>query len=408
MTSFKFVLRKSKAKSNGEIPIYLRITINRKSRFYSTQIAVLESDWDEEAQRVKPSHPLASELNSILIQTLSGAYVQQNKLLAEDKLSAKNLKNNLVGKEGLNVFDYAEQYIKELMYRDQIYEEKKYKVLLGKLEKFWGHRNLTFSEIDVVFLKEFDTFMISEYGNKTNTRHKMLQKLKRLFHLAIQEDRLSMDKNPFLKFKIKRAKTTKSKLTISQIQDIEDLKLEQGSWLWHSRNYFLFSFYCAGIRFGDLCQLRWNNISREGHLSYEMDKTGRKKMIKVPPQGLKILGLYKTIYTKNTDFIFPLLDNGTDYSSVRYLKSRISARNALVNKCLKKIAQKISLNEKLSFHVARHSFADFARTQGVDLYSISKALGHSSLSVTEGYLKSLDQESVDEAIVNLFENCKKV
>ncbi len=61
------------------------------------------------------------------------------------------------------------------------------------------------------------------------------------------------------------------------------------------------------------------------------------------------------------------------------------------------------LQINLSFHVARHSFADFARRQGMDLYSISKALGHANLKVTETYLESFDHETVDKAMDDLFD-----
>jgi integrase/recombinase XerD len=49
----------------------------------------------------------------------------------------------------------------------------------------------------------------------------------------------------------------------------------------------------------------------------------------------------------------------------------------------------------VSFHVARHSYADFARTRSGDLFAISKALGHASLQITQTYLKSFDRDAVD-------------
>lgn len=51
--------------------------------------------------------------------------------------------------------------------------------------------------------------------------------------------------------------------------------------------------------------------------------------------------------------------------------------------------------DEVTFHVARHSFADVARQRSKDIYAISKALGHASLSVTESYLASFDQDAVD-------------
>ena len=53
-------------------------------------------------------------------------------------------------------------------------------------------------------------------------------------------------------------------------------------------------------------------------------------------------------------------------------------------------------SEGLSMHVARHSYADFARRKSGDLFAISQTLGHKSLETTEAYLKSFDQDAVDK------------
>ena len=42
--------------------------------------------------------------------------------------------------------------------------------------------------------------------------------------------------------------------------------------------------------------------------------------------------------------------------------------------------------EKLTFHIARHTWADLARKSGRDVYEISRGLAHSGLGVTERYL----------------------
>ena len=53
-------------------------------------------------------------------------------------------------------------------------------------------------------------------------------------------------------------------------------------------------------------------------------------------------------------------------------------------------------HEGLSTHVARHSFADYARQRTGDLYAISKSLGHGNLQTTQTYLKSFDRDAVDK------------
>lgn len=406
MPTLNFVLKTDKQNNKGLVPIYLRITVNRKSRYISSDISIPEKYWDSKTQKVRSSHHLSESYNQSLFYLMSEAYAEFNKLKFNQKLNAESLQKKLRGEDPTNIFTYGRSHIEILIKKNQYWEEKKYKVLLNKLKSFTGNEDLTFGELDVRFLTDFEIFMIKKCKNKANTRAKMFDKLKKLYRMALEEELISNHSDPFRKFTYKREKTHKAKLSENQLNEIEQINLKAGSLIWHVRNYFMFSFYCAGIRFGDLCQLRWSNIYDKEYLSYVMDKTGRKKTIILSSQVQKILDHYRAAGTKNTDFLFPLLDNDADYSDIRFLKRRISARNALVNKYLKKIAKRISLNESLSFHVARHSFADFARTKGVDIYSISKALGHSSLSITEGYLKSLDQQSVDRSIMKLFRSNK--
>ncbi|HLR36858.1 MAG TPA: tyrosine-type recombinase/integrase, partial [Chitinophagaceae bacterium] len=66
------------------------------------------------------------------------------------------------------------------------------------------------------------------------------------------------------------------------------------------------------------------------------------------------------------------------------------------------IAELAEIEENVTTHIARHSFANFARKKGMSLYSISKALAHSNLKTTEQYLNSFDEEMLDTEMENLF------
>lgn len=55
------------------------------------------------------------------------------------------------------------------------------------------------------------------------------------------------------------------------------------------------------------------------------------------------------------------------------------------------------------FHLARHSFANIARQKKANVYDISKALGHTSLKITETYLSKFDTTSQDETMKQVFD-----
>src|SRR5690606_2141394 len=131
----------------------------------------------------------------------------------------------------------------------------------------------------------------------------------------------------------------------------------------------------------------------DGRLEYRMSKTGGGRSIKLLPPARRILEHYRADAADG--YLFPIL-KGYDVSTPTKLHNARSSQNALVNSYLKKIAEKAEIKTNLSFHVARHSFADIARQKGWDVYAICKALGHANLKVTESYLKGFDADALDE------------
>jgi len=168
------------------------------------------------------------------------------------------------------------------------------------------------------------------------------------------------------------------------------------------RNYFLFATYTAGIRIGDLMQLKVKNVNG-GRLSYQMDKTGTYKEINLIPQAKEILSHYDFERKSSEAFLFPILTGVSSKTELSKRYSLINVKTRLINEHLKKIAALAAIPINLTFHISRHTWSEMARKKGMNLYDISKALGHSSLSVTENYLKELDTTSLDKQMQNLFE-----
>ena len=399
MATFKLILREDKTRTDGTAPVYLRITHDRRTRQLKSDVAVEPKHWNKEKEAVRRSHPSAVAFNDALRRFKSGA---ERKLLdikaaGAGKVSALAIKRELEGAGATSVLPYIDAYAESQHTQGNYWEWKKVKVLRRKLQGFHGNDDLAFGEIDQDFLERFDQYMRVELKNQKNTRAKNLQILHRVVKAAIRDGLVKTGEDPFYYFKIGSAKTTKERLTLDEIDALEDLALPPGSPLAVARDAFLFSFYCAGVRFGDLCRLEWQNVTR-GTLRYQMAKTGTAKDIEIPTEGREILKRYRTPDSTPTDFVFPILEAGFDYSDPNFVRKRIASKNTLVNGNLKRLAKLIGTDKNVSFHVSRHSYADFARRAGIDLYTISKSLGHSSLKITERYMDEFDAGAVNAAM----------
>lgn len=390
-----FTQLKRKQRKNGEIPIYLRFTENRKTRYLSTGIAVQEDQWNPKKQEVRKSHPLSVRYNNEITNFRIKAEGEKSELRQDGELDTNTLKERLRFDKTKSIAEFGNEYREKLKSNERFWEYRHFGVLLNDLEKM-GLLDLPVARVDHQLIEQLKDYLFNDVGNANNTVRKKLQRFKGMIKEAIQQGYLSNDPFQFVE-SVKRESSNKAKLGIEQIEAIKKLDLETDSFEWHVRNYFLFSYYMAGIRFSDICTLKSENII-DGRLRYAMHKTGTEKNIQLHNVHLDILSNYNT---NRTGYIFPLLTQV--YTDEFALKRKISSLNVLVNKALKLIAKKAGIKENISFHVSRHSFAHNALKKGMDLYSISKALGHSGLKITEQYLKSFDEEMLDDSMNSFFE-----
>lgn len=147
-----------------------------------------------------------------------------------------------------------------------------------------------------------------------------------------------------------------------------------------------------------------------------MDKTSSERNNLLVPEAIEILNNYIDLNNLNTDYVFPFLDNKAPYAKAstwdmkenlpfevkRNLLQQVNSKNVLINKYLSKLALMAGISKKISMHIARHSFANIARQKKANVYDISKALGHTSISITEAYLSKFDHETQDATMTKVY------
>lgn len=399
-TTLRPCLLKRRQKPNGEIPVYIRITQNRKYSLLATGVSVEKKYWDDRNKWrgwIKSSHHSSKAYNKKLSEIITNI----NRVIESsgENISRKQIVQLLQGDGRDTIYQYGESYADELQKQGYYHPYKQAKAAISKFKEFAG--DVRFNEVTPQVLNDFQHWMSTEKKNHPNTVVKTIGRLKAIFTHAYENDVTT--KMPFSDPKFKRRKsseTNKHALSIQQLEAIEQLDLKKGSNLWHTRNFFMFSFWNAGIRFTDLAFLRWENI-RDGRLIYQMGKNEKVKDIQLLPQANKILGYYRDETKKSSDFIFPILPM-QEMTLTGYRKKAASA-NATINLRLKEIQKAAKIQTNISFHIARHSFARWAQANKMDLDFIGKALAHSKRTTTERYLNSLAEYNIDDQMSKLAE-----
>lgn len=408
MVNTKFVLRRDKNRGNGLYPIFLRLTKNRQSVYISTKIHASEKQWNHEKQSIRKNHPTYKTLNEHLGDL---RYKAEKIALNNADKELKEIKSIILGKSESDFVTYANGVIESERKAGRYWNAEHMKFALNKLKEYNGNEAISFKKVDREYIRGFIGFL-NDKGNHQNTIAKNLGSLKRIFSIAVEEEKIKLEKNPFHGMKIPKKRTEKKKLSIEEIKAIENIKLPEYTLIWHVRNYFLFSFYTAGTRFIDMCFLKWKHV-QDGRLIYKMSKTQIPSNVKLLPPALEILDYYRTDRVDPEKPIFPIIEpevfktidpdrKNLKEEDVKRQKRAVSAKNALCNKYLKKIKDIAEIETNISFHIARHSFADYWRKSGGSLYSLQKMLRHSTLSITEQYIKSFDVETVDGELENVF------
>lgn len=399
-TTFKLELN-SKPGQDKRHSILLRITQDRKLKRISTGIFVFKNQFNAKSEHgkwIRRNHPNYVKFNEDLKDFIKQAEDKKAELSKyKQSDSASSIIHSI--KEGntesfiaffQRMIDKYKDEKSAAFYKNATAKLRKLKLYLKELKQ----NDLLLHELNVRFLNNYENYLTKQ-GLGFNTIIGHLKMIRIIFRNAIAEEVVEVEKNPFLKKKISAMKSKKKKLSQHEILEIKKLKLEKDSELWNARNYFLFSFYCAGIRIADLMQLTGGNI-KDGRLTYDMGKTDKEHSVKILPAAMEILNQYKTKDSKQSDFIFPILDSRFRKADRIAKRNIIDSMNAIINKNLKKIQKLAAIETNISFHISRHSFADILRQKQTDIYEIKNLLGHTNISQTQNYLKGFDPITADK------------
>lgn len=251
----------------------------------------------------------------------------------------------------------ADKHIPFIDYAHRIAAQKKapnrvaYSAAISHFSKY--AKDYPASEITPQMIKAFTR---SLGALSPNTRNHYIFALRHICDKAIEDGML--ERNPFSGIKKEKVTTNKEFLTLEEIKFLMTIPCKYED----VKRSFLFACF-TGLRYGDVSTITAANISG-GYLSWKQHKTGTHERILIPDIAMQ--------YAPEPRYHLPTYET--------------------VNDTVKEWVIEAGIDRKITFHCARHTFATLCITLGVDIYTVSKLLGHSDVRITQQYAKLVDEK----------------
>lgn len=245
------------------------------------------------------------------------------------------------------------------------------------LKDYAGER-FTLDRIDVAFCQGYIDYMLTSYRPKgkpiaASTRNTYYQIFNGALNAAVRAKRIL--RNPFNEMdkseKPKMPESVRSYMTIEEVRALIDTPMENEE----VKKAYLFSCFC-GLRISDILRLKWKDIfvdNGQYRLSVAMQKTKEPIYLPLSNEALKWM---------------PERGDKTADEHVFNLPTTI-------NQLIKPWAKAAGISKRFTFHTARHTFATMMLTLGADLYTTSKLLGHTTVTMTQVYAKVINKKKDD-------------
>lgn len=277
--------------------------------------------------------------------------------------------------------DYVTEYLEYCEYRKRLNRKtlkayridlKQYADYLQNISEFYFKDNLD----------KYITHLHKQYKPKTVKRK--IASLKAFFHYMEYKEILS--ENPFTKLDIRfrEAKLLPKTIPFHSLQTFLSTLYQQKAQATSTyqlrcciRDIAVIELlFATGMRISELCSLRPSDMDFVSNNILIYGKGAKERILQIGnPEVLLALSLYHETFKSDIDacgyFFVNRLQKKLSDQSVRYMITRYS-----------KLA---GIEQHLTPHMFRHSFATLLLEQDVDIRYIQRMLGHSSISTTEIY-----------------------
>ncbi|UEG49361.1 site-specific integrase [Ferruginibacter lapsinanis] len=395
-------MHRSKTNKDKEHPIYCRLTIQGKSREFSTQIWAQNEKWNPKAAKINGTTEVAKTANHTLttiklnLLNIRADFQSQGKLITPEIVV-----NTHLGKSGklytlIQLHEYYnEQHVKKLIGKDYaIGTYERYKTSLDHLKRFLTYKykidDLFPHDLNYSFATDYEFYLKTTRSCSHNTSLKYIKNLKAVINFAVRQEWIK--NNPIERYRGKLERIDKEFLTEKELNVIEN-KILPNERLNEVRDVFIFCCY-TGLSYSDSVKLSKQNIvlGINGGKQINIKRTKTDILANIP------------LLSKAWEIIEKYKDNEFCQYNDRLLPTKTNQKQ---NAYLKEIANLCECNKKLTTHTARHTFATLMLTKGASIESVSSMLGHTNIRTTQIYGKIIE-EKVSNEMVKINEQLKAV
>ena len=388
-----FYINRQKTKTDGKTAIFCRITIDGRSTVMTTGEECLSTEWNS-GQGTTGEKKINQRLAAFR-ELVEKTYAEM--LTKDCVVSAELLKNRLQGVAAapttLLAMSGAElQSVKacvgksrsEGTYRNHTYSDK----MLREWIEDKGRKDVPIDSVTDGMFEDFRFYLKKKrFAAKTVNRH--LCWLSRLMYRAVSKRVIRY--NPFEDATYEKEERKIRFLQKSDIAKFMALKVNDRE-AELARRMFLFSCF-TGLAIADMECLKFSHIqtSADGrrYIRKERKKTKVESVVPLHPIAEEILsrcqeGEDQAVKEKDGGLVFP----------------RGCSRSVMNNK-LSTVGLACGIRQRLSFHMARHTFGTLSLSAGIPIESIAKMMGHTSITSTQIYAQVTDKkisEDMDKLI----------
>ena len=383
--SVLFIIKKAKLLKNGEAPICMRITVNKRVAEVMIKRSIPVDLWNQKKECSKGKDRVATELNHY-INTVRAKVLQIHRELEIDNkpITADIIKDCFYGRDKVQrslLEVYAEHNEKCRALIGKEYTEStvtKFDTSINRLKEYirscYHRDDIMLAELDGQFIRNFDFWLKTEKHCQNNSALKHLKNLKKVVRIALANDWIKKD--PFYGIHFKQEEInveflSREELDILMNKEFAIKRLEQ------VRDIFVFCCFTA-LAFVDVQQLSREHLIKDNNGALWIRKARQKtnQMCNIP-----VLSIPQRILRKYED--------NAECIKKGVLLPVIS--NQRMNAYLKEIADLCGITKRLTTHVARHTAATVVfLANDVSMENVSKILGHSNIRMTQHYAKVLD------------------